>query len=84
MRDGRKVRGPRDDDLAAAIANAVYDAVGVRIRDAVRGTDTVARLGGALKILKPSRRIQDSLSLMQLLPIFEIHEDEDSAVASFG
>jgi anti-sigma B factor antagonist len=43
----------------------------------------VQRLGGALKILKPSKKIQDSLSLTRLLPIFEVYEDEDAAVASY-
>jgi hypothetical protein len=43
----------------------------------------VQRFGGALKILKPSKKIQDSLTLTRLLPIFEIFEDEDTAIASY-
>ena len=44
----------------------------------------VERFGGKLKILHPSKRIHNSLSMTKLLPIFEIFEDEDSAVQSFA
>ena len=54
------------------------------IGELVSSFRTVARFGGHLKILKPNKRIQDSLSLTRLLPIFEIFEDEESAVASYS
>ena len=54
------------------------------IGELVAGYRTIQRLGGALKILKPSKRIQDSLELTQLLPIFEIYEDAQQAVASYA
>lgn len=44
---------------------------------------TIDRLGGALKILKPGKRIQDTLTLTKLLPIFEVFDDRDVAIASF-
>ena len=53
------------------------------IGELVSSHRTVERFGGSLKILKPSKRIKDSLSLTRLLPIFEIFEDRDAAVASF-
>jgi anti-sigma B factor antagonist len=53
------------------------------IGELVSSFRTVERFGGHLKILKPNKRIQDSLSLTRLLPIFEIYEDEKTAVASF-
>jgi len=53
------------------------------IGELVAGYRTIERLGGALKILKPSKRIQDSLELTQLLPIFEIFEDAETAIASY-
>ena len=53
------------------------------IGELVSSFRTVERFGGHLKILKPNKRIQDSLSLTRLLPIFEIYEDEETAVASF-
>jgi anti-sigma B factor antagonist len=39
--------------------------------------------GGALKILKPSRRIVELLTVSRLAEIFEMYEDEKEAVASF-
>ena len=53
------------------------------IGELVSSYRTVGRFGGALKILKPSKRIQDSLSLTRLLPIFEIFDDQEVAIASF-
>jgi anti-sigma B factor antagonist len=53
------------------------------IGELVASHHTVQRFNGTLKILKPGKRIHDSLSLAMLLPIFEIFEDEDTAVASF-
>ena len=49
------------------------------IGELVSSYRTVGRFGGALKILKPSKRIQDSLSLTRLLPIFEIFDDREVA-----
>ena len=54
------------------------------IGELVSSYRTVERFGGHLKILKPNKKIQDSLSLTRLLPIFEIFEDEESAVASYA
>lgn len=49
----------------------------------VSGQRTVERFGGKLKLLNPSKRIHNSLTLSKILPIFEIFDDEDKAVASF-
>ena len=53
------------------------------IGELVAAYRTLDKLGGSLKILKPSKRIQESLSLTKLLPIFDIYEDRATAVASF-
>ena len=53
------------------------------IGELVAAYRTVDGLGGAIKIVKPSKRIQESLSLTRLLPIFEIFENRSEAVASF-
>ena len=45
---------------------------------------TVKGAGGALKILKLSENVQNSLQLTRLLPMFEVFDDADLAVASFG
>jgi len=54
------------------------------IGELVSGYRTIDRLGGSLKILKPGKRIQDTLTLTKLLPIFEVFEDRAAAVASFS
>lgn len=54
------------------------------IGELVASLRMVQRLGGTLKILKPSKKIQDSLSLTRLLPIFEVFDDEAAAIASYG
>ena len=50
----------------------------------VAGLKTARNLGASLKILNASARVQQSLYISRLLPIFEIHEDEQNALASFG
>ncbi len=51
---------------------------------ALMGCYTAARNGGgALKLLKPSRRVRNVLTVVKLFPVFETFEDEDTAVASF-
>jgi len=54
------------------------------IGELVSGYRTIDRLGGALKILKPGKRIQDTLTLTKLLPIFEVFEERETAIASFS
>lgn len=54
------------------------------IGELVASHRTVMRFGGALKILKPSRKVQDSLGVTQLLPVFEVFTDEGTAIASFN
>jgi len=53
------------------------------IGELVSAYRTLDRLGGRVKILKPGKRIQDTLTLTKLLPIFEVYDDRDEAVASF-
>ena len=67
--------------LADFTAVTFMDSVG--IGELVSSFRTVKRFGGTLKILKPSKRIEDTLSLTRLLPIFEVFDDEKSAIASF-
>ena len=43
----------------------------------------VERFGGRLKILNAPSKVQKSLSLAKLLPIFEIFDGESEAVQSF-
>ena len=79
-----------DTLLAAGRTKILVDFTDVSFMDSagigelVSSHRTVQRFGGALKILKPSKKIQDSLTLTRLLPIFEVFEDEDSAIASYS
>jgi anti-sigma B factor antagonist len=50
----------------------------------VRTFTTVSRLGGSLKLLSLTKRIQDLLSITKLLTVFETFESEDDAVRSFA
>ncbi len=49
----------------------------------VRCYTTVSRQGGKLKLLNLTKKIQDLLSITKLLTVFETHESEEQAVASF-
>jgi anti-anti-sigma factor len=57
------------------------DSVG--IGELVANYRTVKRLGGALKIFGPTKRVWDSLSLTRLLPILSVFEDMQVALDSF-
>ena len=50
----------------------------------VAGLKTARNLGATLKILNASARVQQSLYISRLLPVFEIHEDEPGALKSFA
>jgi anti-sigma B factor antagonist len=49
----------------------------------VAGLRTAKSLGASLKVLNVSARVQQSLYISRLLPVFEIHEDEQDALKSF-
>jgi anti-sigma B factor antagonist len=44
---------------------------------------TVTRQGGKLKLMKLTRRVQDVVQLARVYRIFEIFQDEETAVGSF-
>jgi anti-anti-sigma factor len=50
----------------------------------VAGLKTARNLGASLKILNASARVQQSLYITRLLPVFEIHEHEQDALRSFN
>lgn len=50
----------------------------------VRSYTTVKRAGGELKLLNATKRISDLLTITKLITVFEMHEDEAAAVASFA
>ena len=48
-----------------------------------RGTSRAMKAGGALKLLKPSPRVREGLTLVGLLRVLEAFDDESKALASF-
>ena len=50
----------------------------------VAGLKTARNFGATLKILNQSARVQQSLYITRLLPVFDIHEDERAALESFS
>ncbi len=52
--------------------------------EVVSGWKLTRHFGGSLKLLRPGDRVQYTLRLSQVLPLLEVFEDEDEAVASFA
>lgn len=78
-----------DTLVAAGRANILVDFEGVTFMDStgmgelVSGHRMVERFGGTLKLLNPTQRVHSSLTMAKLLPIFEVYEDEHTALESF-
>ncbi len=45
---------------------------------------TVTNQGGQLKLLKLTKKIQELLAITKLLTVFQVYNDEQEAVKSFG
>jgi anti-sigma B factor antagonist len=54
------------------------------IGELVSGFTTVANSGGQLKLLNLTKRVKDLLQITKLYTVFDVHEDEASAVRSFA
>lgn len=54
------------------------------IGEMVSGFTTVTNHGGQLKLLGLSKRVKDLLQITKLYTVFEVFEDEASAVRSFA
>lgn len=50
----------------------------------VQAYSTVAKNGGKLKLVGPTKRLRDLLVITKLATVFESFDDEAKAVASFG
>lgn len=53
------------------------------IGELVSSYTTANKSEGQLKLLNLTKKIQDLLAITKLLTVFEIHENEDSALTSF-
>jgi anti-sigma B factor antagonist len=54
------------------------------IGELVNTHTTVANKGGQLKLLNLTQRIRESLSIMKLLFLFQVYDNEPATVASFS
>jgi anti-anti-sigma factor len=54
------------------------------VGELVAGLKTVKRLGASLRLLNTSERVQSTLYIAKLLPVFEIYSSEAEGVARFG
>ena len=54
------------------------------IGELVSAFTTVSNQGGALKLLSLTKRVQDLLQITKLYTVFEVFEDEASAVRTFA
>lgn len=86
----RQLRDLLDSLLADERKKIVLDLSSVSAIDSagigelVAGLRVAQELGAGVKILQMSDRVKHVLHLGQILPLFEVFEDEDAAVASFG
>lgn len=53
------------------------------VGELVAGLRTAKRLGSSLKLLSATERVQSTLFISKLLPIFELYEQEAVALADF-
>ncbi|MFN0111664.1 MAG: STAS domain-containing protein [Blastocatellia bacterium] len=53
------------------------------IGELVSSLTTTKNNGGKLKLLNPPKKIKDLLMITKLLTVFEIHEDEQTAIESY-
>ena len=49
----------------------------------VRAQSSMKPKGGAVKLVAPSRLVLQTLKILGLLSVFELYDDDDSAIASF-
>jgi anti-sigma B factor antagonist len=54
------------------------------IGELVSGFTIVTNSGGALKLFNLNKRVKNMLQIVQLYTVFDVHEDEASAIRSFG
>jgi len=53
------------------------------IGELVSGFTAVSNQGGSLKLLNLTKKVHDLLQITKLLTVFDVHEDEAKAIASF-
>lgn len=78
----RDLLGKGHNKLLLNLADVTYiDSSG--IGELVSGFTAVSNAGGQLKLLNLTKKVHDLLQITKLLTVFDVHEDEAKAVASF-
>jgi anti-sigma B factor antagonist len=52
--------------------------------DLILAYATTRMSGGTLKVMRVTKRLQDLLTITKLVSVFDTHDDEAAAVASFS
>jgi anti-sigma B factor antagonist len=72
-----------DKNIVINLGNVSYvDSSGLGALVACHGT--AIRGGGSVKLANVTKRIQDLLIMTRLLTVFEAHDSEEAAIASFA
>lgn len=77
----RHVLAGRNQILLLLADISYIDSSGVG--ELVSGFTTVANSGGQLKLLSPTKRVVDCLQITKLYTVFEVFDDENTAVRSY-
>jgi anti-sigma B factor antagonist len=81
-----KVRSLLQQDRRQILVNleavAFMDSAG--LSELVQAYATAVKQGGALKVLHATRRLRDLLVITKLATVFELFDDEQAALQSFG
>lgn len=83
------LRDTIDELLAESWKKILLNLSGVSFMDSagvgelVAGLRTAKRFGAAVRLLNASERVQSTLYIAKLLPIFELYQDEGEALARF-
>lgn len=83
------LRDTIDELLAESWKKILLNLSGVSFMDSagvgelVAGLRTAKRFGAEMKLLNASERVQSTLYIAKLLPIFELYQDEVEALARF-
>lgn len=85
-----QLRSAIQDAMSAGSKKVLLNLEGVNYIDSfglgelVGGYTTLRNAGGELKLLNLSKKVKDLLVITKLLTVFDVSEDEKSAIASFA
>ncbi|HUI40887.1 MAG TPA: STAS domain-containing protein [Terriglobia bacterium] len=78
----RDLLGKGHKQMLLNLADVTYiDSSG--IGELVSGFTAVSNQGGQLKLLNLTKKVHDLLQITKLLTVFDVHEDEAKAIASY-